>query len=163
MLNVIATSLACFDFGLHRSQEKSVWQSNRKNTEGGLLLPFRYVLTKVQNVAVYEKIDFLIAPEKPEFSAVIARHFWTSIGCIELWCKCSYGFSGCLFGTIVSNPFQLFVYVPSNCSLYFLYSLCSLLVSAHLCTVTFDLMYCDLWISKFKKEQFPRKLYEEIW
>ena len=23
-------------------------------------------------------------------------------------------------------------------------------------------MYCDLWISKFKKEQFPRKLYEEI-
>ena len=23
-------------------------------------------------------------------------------------------------------------------------------------------MYCDLWISKFKKEQFPRKLYEEV-
>ena len=23
-------------------------------------------------------------------------------------------------------------------------------------------MYCDLWISKFKKEEFPRKLYEEI-
>ena len=23
-------------------------------------------------------------------------------------------------------------------------------------------MYCDLWNSKFKKEQFPRKLYEEI-
>ena len=23
-------------------------------------------------------------------------------------------------------------------------------------------MYCDLWISKFKKEYFPRKLYEEI-
>ena len=23
-------------------------------------------------------------------------------------------------------------------------------------------MYCDLWISKFKKEQFPQKLYEEI-
>ena len=25
-----------------------------------------------------------------------------------------------------------------------------------------SLMYCDLWISKFKKEQFQRKLYEEI-
>ena len=36
------------------------------------------------------------------------------------------------------------------------------IVSAHLCTVTFGLMYCDLWISKFKKEYFPRKLYEEI-
>ena len=24
-------------------------------------------------------------------------------------------------------------------------------------------MQCDLWISKFKKEQFPWKLYEEIW
>ena len=23
-------------------------------------------------------------------------------------------------------------------------------------------MCCDLWISKFRKEQFPRKLYEEI-
>ena len=24
------------------------------------------------------------------------------------------------------------------------------------------LMYCDLWICKFKKEQFPQELYEEI-
>ena len=36
------------------------------------------------------------------------------------------------------------------------------IVSAHLCTVTFGLMYCDLWISKLKREQFPRKIYEEI-
>ena len=26
------------------------------------------------------------------------------------------------------------------------------IVSAHLCTVTFGLLYCDLWISEFKKE-----------
>ena len=30
------------------------------------------------------------------------------------------------------------------------------------CTVTFGLMYCDLWISKSKKEYFPQKQYEEI-
>jgi hypothetical protein len=28
--------------------------------------------------------------------------------------------------------------------------------------VTFGLMYCDLWISTFKKEYFPRKLFAEI-
>ena len=32
------------------------------------------------------------------------------------------------------------------------YSFLPWIVSAHLCTVTFGLMYCDLWISKFKKE-----------
>ena len=32
----------------------------------------------------------------------------------------------------------------------------------NLCTATFGLMYCELWISKFKKEEFPLKLYEEI-
>ena len=32
------------------------------------------------------------------------------------------------------------------------YSFRPRIVSAHLCTVTFGLMYCDLWISKFKKE-----------
>ena len=33
---------------------------------------------------------------------------------------------------------------------------------AHLCTAIFGLMYCDLWISKSKKEQCPWKLYEDI-
>ena len=32
------------------------------------------------------------------------------------------------------------------------YSFRPWIVSAPLCTVTFGLMYCDLWISKFKKE-----------
>ena len=36
------------------------------------------------------------------------------------------------------------------------------IVSAHLCTVTFGLMYCELWISTFKKEYFQRKLFAEI-
>ena len=36
------------------------------------------------------------------------------------------------------------------------------IVSAPLCTVNFGLMYCDLWNSKLRKGQFPRKLYEEI-
>ena len=89
----------------------------RKNQYGSLIAKTQRVVYSclARSVAkskmlmyLCEKIDFLIAPEKPEFSAVIARHFWTSIGCIELWCKCSYGFSGCLFGTKVSKPFQLF-------------------------------------------------------
>ena len=36
----------------------------------------------------------------------------------------------------------------------FSYSFCPWIVSARLCTVTFGLMYCDLWISKFKKNSF---------
>ena len=32
------------------------------------------------------------------------------------------------------------------------YSFCPWIVSAHLSTVTFGLIYCDLWTSKFKKE-----------
>ena len=32
----------------------------------------------------------------------------------------------------------------------------------HLCNVTFGHMYCDLWISTFKKEYFPWKLFAEI-
>ena len=32
------------------------------------------------------------------------------------------------------------------------YSFRPWIVSAHLCTVTIGLIYCDLWISKFKKE-----------
>ena len=35
-------------------------------------------------------------------------------------------------------------------------------VSVHSCTVTFGRMLCDLWILKFKKQDFPRKLYKEI-
>ena len=41
------------------------------------------------------------------------------------------------------------------------YSFRPWIVSAHLFTVTFGLMYCDFGISKSKKNSFP-KLYEEI-
>ena len=66
----------------------------KKNQYGSLIAKTQREVypSKVQNVAVCEKIDFLIAPEKPEFSAVIARHFWTSIDCLELLHKCSYRF-----------------------------------------------------------------------
>ena len=47
----------------------------------------------------------------------------------------------------------------------FSYSFCPWIVSEHLCTVTFGFMYCDLWISKFKKNSFCRNYMKKcgIW
>ena len=72
----------------------------KKNQYGSLIAKTQREVypSKVENVAVCEKIDFLIAPEKPEFSAVIARHFWTSIGCLEL--KCSFGLFSCFWSIL---------------------------------------------------------------
>ena len=80
--------------------------------------------------------------------------------------------SSTLFRLLFSALFQIHThkYVHLECTNLILlweyrissYSFRPWIVSSHLCTVTFGLMYCDLWISKFKKEWFPRKLHEEI-
>ena len=83
-----------------------------------------------------KKINFIIKYEK--------------IGLLtDVWFMCV----SCHFGR--SSNWEIGVEIGIECqNIYRIssYSFRPWIVSAHLCTVTFGLMHCDLWISKFKKE-----------